>query len=210
MELVRWERNFCVGGGPGRTKKDEGGGGRPRAGTSPLRGRGGELRATGGDGERWGDWARLGGTQEWGAVLQTGGAGAWRGPVSGGPGAAGDRALCGRGLRVLGEQGLLGSQGGLGAGCRGGWEVTAAVGGHSPRGAQAAGLGGGPAGIGGARGAACARGPVRSRLSRVGPAARSREGRGGGGGTRRPPSPNPAPGLWRPLVGSGRTPSRGG
>lgn len=56
------------------------------------------------------------------------------------------------------------------------------------------GLGGGPAGIREARGAACARGPVRSCLSRVGPGARRRAGRGGvggAGGTRHPPLPKP-------------------
>lgn len=66
-----------------------------------------------------------------------------------------------------------------------------AVGDHSPMGAQAAALGdgldGGPAGIRDARGAACAPGPVRSRLSRVGPRAGRREGRGGGAGPGAPP-----------------------
>lgn len=75
-------------------------------------------------------------------------------------------------------------------------------------GAQAAapggGLDGGPAGIRGARGAACSPGPVPSRLSRVGPRAGRREGRGGGGGTRSPPSlnGNPASGApWWTVAG---------
>lgn len=93
-----------------------------------------------------------------------------------------------------------------------GWgrEATAAVLGALTDGARwrlqragQAGRGWGPAGIRGARGAACARGPVRSRLSRVGPGAGRTGGRTGGrGGTRSPPQ-NRAPGLWRPLVGSG-------
>lgn len=52
------------------------------------------------------------------------------------------------------------------------------------------GLGGGPAGIRGTRGAACAHGLVRSAVSRVGPGAEKREGRGGGAG-RGPPTPKP-------------------
>lgn len=81
-------------------------------------------------------------------------------------------------------------------------------------GAQAAapggGLDGGPAGIRGARGAACSPGPVPSRLSRVGPRAGRREGRGGGGRDQEPPLPKREPGLWRPLVDGGRAASRDG
>lgn len=112
---------------------------------------------------------------------------------------------------------MIQSQGRLEGSAGGGWEATASVGGHSPRGRAdcrtwQGELGGGPAGIGGARGAACARGPVRSRLSRVGPRTgrRDRRGREGGAGRGAPPSPNRAPGLWRPLVGTGTVPLRNG
>ena len=91
-----------------------------------------------------------------------------------------------------------------------GWEGTAAIRGYSPVGSAggctrrpswAGRWEGGPAGIRGARGAACARSPVRSRLSRVGPRTGRRDGRGrGAGGTRRPPLPKPGA---RPLAPPG-------
>lgn len=74
MGLVRWENNSWVGGGPRRTRMDEGGGETPRRG-SPLAGRiWAKLRATGGGwGRSWGgagqDWE---GPGEWGTLLQTG------------------------------------------------------------------------------------------------------------------------------------------
>lgn len=75
--------------------------------------------------------------------------------------------------------------------------------GHSPRG-RAGGCTGRRAARGSrgdpGRGAACARGPVRSRLSRVGPGAGRREGRGGGGRDLAPPLPKA--GAW-PLAPPG-------
>lgn len=140
-----------------------------------------------------------------GALLQTGRS--WRecGRQGGFPErGAGDTGVtakhCGGwGLRILGRQGnnqaprLHGPGGGDSCGL-----------GPLTDGAQAAAPGrldGGPAGIRGARGAACARGPVRSRLSRVGPGAGRREGRGGGAGPGAPPPQSGSPASGAPWWG---------
>lgn len=166
-----------------------------------------------------GEWGRLGKT---GRDVESGGH-CYR--LEGAGGSQGDgfreglgtlgRTLdtAGWGLRVFASRRLIGSKGRFRSSAGRGWEATAVVGATHRWGAQAAGQDGragqGSRGNLRRRGAACARGPVRSRLSRVGPGAGRREGRGGGGRDEAPPL-NRAPGLWRPLVGSGREPSRGG
>lgn len=165
------------------------------------------MRATNGD---WGDWGRLGKTgrdaESGGHCYRLEGVGGSRGDRFreglGAPGRPLDTA--GRELRVLESRGLIGSKGRLRA-------PRAEVGRRQLRSGpltdgacrrldRTGGLGRGPAGIRGARGAACARGPVRSRLSRVGPGAGRRDGRGGGGG--RDEAPPPQPGT-RPLAPPG-------
>lgn len=155
------------------------------------------MRATSGD---WGDWGRLGkigrDAESGGHCYRLEGAGGSRRDrfreELGLPGRPLDTVE--RELRVLESRGLTGSKGRLRA-------ARAEVGRRQLRSGpltdgacrrldRTGGVGRGPAGIRGARGAACARGPVRSRLSRVGPGAGWREGRGGGGGAGRyaPPS----------------------